>query len=583
MPDFFLNLFNVFMYCFKKIRTMKTIALIICLLSIQVFAGEEKTVTSKISKVTVYQQGAQIERKASYSVGKGITTVIIEGISPNIDPRSLQINASGNVIILDSKYTVFYPQPEPVQHHDNSIPPKIQKEIILLEDSLFTLEYDILSLQSQIDVLNSEKSIIENNGTIKGQGKVNDSIPLLKDALEFYHEKMIAINAELLDLSREKIILVKKQNRMKLRLSDLKNYNANNNLTPTPNKPPIHQIHITLSAEEPVSGRISASYLVNNAGWVPLYDLRSSAAEGKIDLTYKAQVYQNTGVNWEGVKLHLSTNNPYANKTKPTLTPWYLDYYTYRNDGYSQNNKKEMNGVGSVPTLAYSAKDSEMSEDDYNAQTTKNFTTIIEQLISVEYAIDLPYDIQSDGQMNMVLVNQETLNTEFLYYAVPKLDLSIFLVARITDLGKLNLVPGKTNLFHDGAYIGETYLNPMTMDDTLDVSLGKDPNIVATRTLLKNESKEKIVGEKIVKTYAYLIEIKNHKKETIKLTVQDQIPVTRNNEIEVELIESDRGDLNEISGIINWNKRIKAYDTETINLVYTVKYEKTKTVNLASN
>lgn len=582
---FFLNLFSNSVYRMKNIEIMKNILFILSFATWNLFASENETVVkSSISQVTVYQQGAQIQQKATYSIGKGISTLIIEGVSPSIDPSSLQINATGSIVLLDSKYSVYYPEPEPVDFSTNEIPVKIQREISLLQDSLFEMEYSINTIQYQMDVLNSEKRIIENNGTIKGQGKVNDSIPLLKDALIFYHEKMNQINKELLRLGREKVLLAKKQARMQARLNDLYNYNNNNKLTPKPNKEPIHRIEIMVSAEEAVSGRIDVTYLSNNAGWVPLYDFRSKAATSSIDLTYKAQVYQNTGIDWEGVKLNLSTNNPYANKTKPELSPWYLDYYTYRNTNYNQSKSTSNNaGFGNnAPTL--SSKDeaeSSMAYDDYDAITSVNYTTMIEQLISVEYAIDLPYTIKSDNQRNMVLINSKSLNTEYMYYAVPKMDLSVYLVARITDLGNLNLIPGKANLFHDGTYLGETYLNPSTMEDTMNLSLGKDPGIIVSRTLIKEESKEKVVGDKIEKTISYRLILKNQKNKSIRLTMQDQLPLSRNSEIEIEILEISKGVVNEINGIVDWAIKMKPAETQTYQFVYKIKYDKTKNINLA--
>jgi len=566
---------------------MKKIIFLLSFFSLTGFAAEKGTVIkSTIGKVTVYQQGAQIQQKATYTVQKGITTLIIEGVSPSIDPASIQINASGSIVLLDSKYTIFYPQPDAVVNPANEIPVKIQREIVFLQDSLFDLEYDIQAIQYQIDVLNSEKRIIENNGTIKGDGKVNDSIPLLKDALLFYHEKMNLINKDLLRLGKEKVILGKKQSRMQFRLNELFNYNANSGLTPPQNKQPVHQIEITVSAEELATGKIDVTYLSNNAGWIPMYDFRSTAATSSIDLTYKAHVYQNTGIDWEGVRLNLSTNNPYANKTKPELYPWYLDYYDYRTTNFSDDSKRsnDMNGYGaSMPSLSKESSSSgAIGEDEYNAQTSSNFSTMIEQLLSIEYAIDLPYTIKSDNQMNMVLINTKSLNTDYMYYAVPKLDLSVYMVARITDLSSLNLIPGKANLFHDGAYIGETYVNPTTMDDTMNISLGKDQNIVVTRTLLKDESKEKVIGEKIVKSMSYRITIKNQKAKNIRLVMQDQLPVSRNSEIEIDAIDITRGSLDEVNGIINWNIRMKAAETQTYNLIYNVTYDKTKSINLAS-
>jgi hypothetical protein len=229
------------------------------LISISSKAEKETVVKSKINKVTVYTQGAQIQRKGSYSVSKGVTTLVIEGVSPNIDPNSLQVQATGSIVILDSKYDIFYPAPDPVVNPKNGIPLKILKEISFLEDSIFDITYDISEIQYKIDVLNSEKRIIENNGTIKGEGKVNDSIPLLEDAIAFYHKKMLEINGQLLKYSRSKNLLMKEQNAMNRRLTALQNYNANNNYVPTPKKPQVHQLKITVSAKESTKGRVKLS------------------------------------------------------------------------------------------------------------------------------------------------------------------------------------------------------------------------------------------------------------------------------------------------------------------------------------
>jgi uncharacterized protein (TIGR02231 family) len=552
-------------------------------------AEKETVIKSSIKKVTVYTKGAQIQRRASYSVSQGITTLVIEGVSPNIDPNSLQVQASGEIIILDSKYSIFYPQLEPVLNPKNGIPPKVLREISLLQDSIFNINFDLSEIQYQIDVLNSEKRIIENNGTIKGEGKVNDSIPLLADAIAFYHKKMLELNGQLLKLNRSKQLNTRSHGRMNTRLAKLHNYNENNNFISRPTKPPVHQVKITISAKASATGSLKLSYLVNNAGWTPSYDLRSSAADSKINLSYKAQVHQNTGIDWEGVNLSLSTNNPYANKTKPTLSPWYLDYHSYRNtdyNEYNQSSKAEIITGGATMDLKNSKKrinDLEMDEDIYDAMTASKFTTMIEHLISVEYEIDLPYSIKSDNLENMVLVSIKDLNTEYMHYAIPKMDLSVYMVARITALGDLNLVPGKANLFHDGAYLGTTYIDPNTMNDTLDLSLGKDPNLIMKRTLLKSESKQKVVGDKIVKTVSYKIQFKNHKSSTIKLIVQDQVPVSRNKEIEVSLDNLSKGKVDEVTGLVEWKFKMKPQASEEIDIKFTVKYDKTQNITLAFN
>ncbi|NOQ74351.1 MAG: mucoidy inhibitor MuiA family protein [Crocinitomix sp.] len=565
---------------------MKSILILItCLFSIHSFATEEFTVKSKIKSVVVYQQGAQIQRQGNYTVKKGITEIKISGVSAQIDANTLQIKATGNVVILDSKHAIIYPEPIKQNPVSNEIPPKIKKEIYYLQDSLFDLSYQQTAVQNKMDVLLSQKRIIENNGTIKGEGKVNDSIPLLKDALKFYHEEMNRINANLLQLNREKTLLAKQQNRMNFRLGELNNYNRNNQLVGPQNPEPIHEIIVTVSASEGASGRLEVTYLVQNAGWIPLYDLRSSNSAKTIELTYKAQVYQNTGIDWKNTRLNLSTNNPYANKTKPILNPWFLDYYTANYEGYNRDAKKSIRATEATsPGSLYNGSD-EYAEEDKDmsgmALTADQFVTTVEQLVSVEYAIDLPYTIKSDNQKNMVLVKTSSLSTDYLYYTVPKLDPSVYLIAQITDLDKLNLIPGKATIFHDGSYLGATYINPNTMKDTMDLSLGKTTNITVKRQLIKNATKEKIIGDKIVKTFAYQIEVRNLARTSIELIVEDQVPVSRNPEIEIEIESISRGKLDEINGFVTWKDKIKPGALNKYELIYTVKYEKTKPINLA--
>lgn len=563
---------------------MKKILGLVCILlfATNSNAADEKIVKSSIKTVTVYSQGAQIYRNSSYSISTGVTEVIIEGVSPRIDPKSLQVKATGNAIILDSKYSLFYPKPE--QTALEGLPLKVRRGIALLEDSLDNINFEIEALQDDIDVLVATKNILKNNGAIRGQGKVNDSIALLKEAIDYYTVKMMEVNKKLQSLNKKKKTKVEIKTGMTERLNDLRNYQNNANLNPKP-KGPIHRIVVTLKADAPVSGKLDISYLVSNAGWTPMYDLRSEITSGKVNLNYKAQVYQNTGVDWEDVRLNISTNNPYQNKTKPELHPWYVDFYRYNN--YQQNRTSDNKPKSGVKKMAeaYGYDDAESAAPatlstggTVDAVYSDQFTQVIDHVISAEFRIDLPYTIKSNSEQHMVLIKNEDLSADYRYYTVPKYDKSVYLVAQLSKLDELQLVPAKANIFFDGSYIGETYLDPTTMDDTLNLSLGKDPNIVVKRTLLKHESKDKVVGTKKERTYAYAIEVKNLKSTTIEVIVQDQIPITQNAEIEIEAEELSKGKLTERTGLVEWNLTIKPKGKKDLTLKYKVKHDKDKNV-----
>jgi len=550
------------------------LAVLVVFTSIYASANDKEIVKASIAEVTVFAQGAQIHKRASYSVKPGVTEIIIEGISPYIDPKSLQVKATGNVILMDSKYQLYHPKPETILLE--GLPLKIRKDIQLLEDSIKFMNYEIQEIQDEIDVLNATKSILANNGAIKGQGKVNDSIQLLKQAIEYYSVKMTEINKKLQALNKRKYDKAEKKKAMDERLVQLRNYQNNPELKPK-NQGPVHRIVITVQSKELVSGKINLSYLVSNAGWTPQYDLRSDGMNGKINLTYKANVYQNTGLDWDNVKLSISTNNPYQNKTKPTLHPWYIDYYTYRND------RKKSEAYGNAPAAlnevtitqkGYSYMNSTADSETIQAQTSAQFVETIRQLSSVEFKIDLPYSIKSNNEQHMVLIKQVDMDANYKYYAVPKMDASVYLVAQITKLDELGLVPAAANIFFDGSYIGETYIDPSSMEDTLNLSLGRDMNIQIKRTLLKKELKEKIIGDKKERTFAYTIEVKNLKATAIELVIQDQIPITTNADITIEAGDLNKAKHDQRTGFLEWSINLKPKESKTIDFSFKVKHNK---------
>ncbi len=557
---------------------MKSIVVIVLALigltSFNSFANDKEVIKSTISDVTVYMNGAQVYRKANFSVKAGITELIIEGVSPNIDPRSLQVKAFGNIILIDSKYDTYYPQPKTTKLE--GLPLKIQNQIRALLDSIEDVSYIQKELQDEIDVLNNSKSILANNGAIRGQGKVNDSINLLKQALDYYQVKMNDINKKLQSIGKKKRSKDVQLSEMNARLNDLRNYQDSNKEPEI--KGPIHRLILTVQSKEATSGKMNVSYLVSGASWVPTYDLRADILTGNVNLNFKANITQNCGESWENIGLTLSTNDPQANKTKPELHTWYLDYY---NIGYQQGGYGRTNSLNSYNNVAPSAPAMKVEADNSNyeykeAETANNFTTMINRVLSAEYKIDLPYTILSDGEEHMVLVKNIDLNAKYRYYCVPKLDASVFLVAEILKLDELKLVPATANIFFDGTYMGETYIDPTNMSDTLKLSLGKDPNIIVKRMLLKKESKEKILDKDKERTESFEIIAKNLKSTAIELVIEDQIPVTTNAEIVIEALETDKAQYNKNSGKLTWVTTLKPKEQATYKFSFKVKHPKDK-------
>jgi uncharacterized protein (TIGR02231 family) len=559
---------------------MKKSFILSCLLfaSSWLRATEKETIKATLTEVTVYAQGAQMHNKANYSVNAGVTEIIIEGISAFIDAKSIQVKGTGDLVLLDTKFSFYYPQPTNALNQGASL--KITKDIQLLEDSLRVMDFDIRDIQDEINVLNASKSIIASNGMVRSIGKVNDSINLLKQTIEYYTLKMNELNKKIIALEKKRQEKAFKKILMETRLTDLKNY-QNNNGEIENNKSPIPRITITVSAKTAVSGKLNFSYVVSNAGWTPIYDLRSDASTGKIELTYKAEVFQSSGLDWDNIKLNISTNNPYVNKTKPTLNPWYIDYNLYKlEDKKGRMDKLQEVQITSQALFNRGYAYSEDMDDEKNIMGADQFTTVVHRLISAEFKIDLPYSIKSNNEKHMVLIKSTNLDTKFKYYSVPKLDASVYLVAQMTKLDELQLVPGQANIFFDGSYIGETYIDPTTMDDTLNLSLGKDPSIVVKRTLLKKELKDRIIGDKRERTFAYSIEISNQKSSSIEIVIQDQLPITQNADINIESDNFAKGRFDERTGLLEWSFILKAKENKVIDYNFRVKHAKDKNLEI---
>ncbi len=535
-------------------------------LSGNLYAVNEKITKSKIDKVTVFLQGAQVYRSCSLTLTPGITNIVIENLEQGIDSKSLQASGTGNFIILDVKQNVKYPD----ANQKIKVFSKNSKEILLLEDSLLALGYDIEEFANRKDVLNIEKQTLLNNKIIKGEAK-NDTLPQLKEALIFLREKLNNINSELLRLKKENQKLMVKQNRIQINLNELK---ALDNQVASNQKSNInYQLIVMVSCETANTATININYLLQNAGWTPSYDLRTKSTNSAMMLTYKANVYQSTGTDWDNVKLTLSTNNPNLGNAIPVLSPFYLNYYNeYQNKRNKYAEEKELTKAEKT----ISAAPSMLSQND--AFTTADYTLMEKTMLSFEYVIKLAYTIPSDGQTHIVAVQNKEVPANFEHFAIPKLDNNAFLLARLTGWDDLNLIPGTASVFFDDAYVGATYIDPNNTNDTLDLSMGRDKGIVVKRIKLKDKTKEKIFADYKTNTVTYEITLRNTKENKAMFTLEDQIPFSQNQEIKIELKEGFGAKLDENTGKLVWKFNLKPKEIKTIIISYEVKYPANKTI-----
>ena len=550
----------------------KTVAILACIMHhIGAFATEnQKTISSKINHVTVFMQGAQIDRSGYTTLPKGNSIVVFDGVSQFINRTSIKASGKGDFSILDVQYNYVYPKPGEI---DSQAYNKLDGKIEKLQDSINSHNLEMANIRAKKKAIETEKGVILKHPLLNGQGK-RDSLDLLKTTIKYLEDQLANIADRYLTLQKRELVMTKIQTRMNKRMQELKNYKAN---FPRPAaSQPKHQVHVSVYAEKATKAKISVTYKVNNAGWSPWYDITAKDAGDDVSLVYKAAVWQNTGIDWKNAKLRISNANPNQNNTKPVLPRWYIDYY--RNMQVRQTRQPRYFKSQAEKAIATTDADEVESVNDdvltKDAGMAYDYSQKIQNFSSVEFDIDLPYSIKSTGKAHFVTVHKHNLNASFKHYLVPKLDKDAFVVARILDWENLDLLVGNANIYFGNTFIGRTVLDPTIVTDTLEVSMGRYRSMAIKRTKLKEKTKNKVVGPKKVYTATYQIELRNNSANPINLALEDQIPVTNNQNIEIELTKPDGGTLNEYMGLITWDFKLKPYEKKTVTYTYTITYPK---------
>lgn len=553
-----------------KIHTMKNfsilrIALILILLSTNAFADNIKTTKASVDKATVYLSGAQLTCSSEFPALPGINQFVFEGVSPFLDQKSLQASAKGNIVIMDVKFETKYNEVKKVE----TIKP-YDKALKVANDSLVLLNFEIDEMNEQLQGLVTEKNILLNNRLIKGES-LRDTLDMFKDGINFLRQRLINISSESTTLRKKLYYKNVTKEMLENRIAELNKINISGE--------PVAQeatqtIVVTAYSEVPATANVSVSFFVQQAAWLPSYDLRANT-NGTIDLSYKAELRQQTGMDWKNVSLTLSTGNPSQSTVKPELTPFYLSFVQNIRNKYPKAAREETQ-AGAVLLSKDVAKS--ILDEVSDAPTLADFTSENEKMIQTEYDIKLKYSIPNDPNIHVVAIQNKSLKSKYKYSAVPKLDLNPYLLADLNNWNEMNLLPGNSRIYFDGNYLGTSVLNPEASVDTLTLSLGRDRGILLSRKKLKDKTKERVIIDEKSIAVTYEIVVRNTKSFPVKLDITDQIPVSSDPDIKIALLDGDGSELNAETGIMTWDISLKANESKKLKFSYEVKIPKNKSL-----
>ena len=536
---------------------MRYLKLLVCLLIMQpAFAQiQEHTVESKIESVKIYLQGAEVIRTKAISLKTGKHRLILSGLSPNINAQSIQVTSSKNTSILS------------ITNKTNFLKPKTAKgNTKIMLDSIQMLRFELQALDDFKKAFAKEEEILRQNQNLKGTEKGLTTDDLIKVA-NFYRTRFREIYKERTRINRSVNDINQTISRLNGQLSQL-----NSGSSPT------SEVYLELKVKSSGTTKVKVRYVVANAGWSPIYDLRAGELNEPINLNYRALAFNNTGVDWNEVNITLSTADPNQSASKPLLAPWRLNQNSVASSAQFQQ------GQGRTNSLNIQITDN-MARNDFTLDnsmptgtevgTRIRFETIEISELSNDFVIDEPYSLPADSKPYSIDIKNNDLNASYRHYAVPKMEKDAFLLAQITGWEALDLIDGPMNIYHKESYVGQANLSTRTLRDTLDLSLGRDKNVIVTRVKQKELSKKQFFGSDNKVTRAYKISVKNNHRFPITIEIQDQIPLSTNKVIEVTLIDKSRADYTANTGKMIWTfKKMKQGEQKSINFSFSIKHPK---------
>ena len=610
----------------------------------------ERPLASTITLATVYLDGAQVNRTAEpLALPAGRSTLVFTELTADLDPGSLQVAADNmeDLTILSVTHRLNF--------NERPADPAAAETGLL--DRIDALEDRRRRFEAELAIAKEEEELLKANRDLTGDAQVNAED--FARGVEFYRERMRAIKLTYLALSDSLRANAEARELRQQQLSELGKSRE---------RPVRAEVVVEVLADRAVTSELRLSYLVAAAGWTPEYDVRVDKLSEPVDLRYRALVRQQTGEDWENVKLVLSTGDPTLSAEAPELPTWRVGggrrppvyrptakrdvapggYRTVRGritdaEGYPLIGASvliEGTNIGTVTDiegnyevqvpneaeyliLSYTGFDTQritinsnyvessleagalleevvvtgsqmnnladklagavrgVRSRDLNrsARSTPSTpapapvpTTVQRRATTVAFAIKLPYTIASDGKPRRVEIERYAVPAVYTHLAVPKLRPETYLTAALTDWEQYDLISGNLQLFFEGTYLGQSYLDVEQTADTLNLSLGRDPGVVVTRRADRDyRSRGGLFGSKQVEARGYTIAVRNTKDQPVQLTVVDQVPLAANDDIDIELDIPAGAVYDEKTGRVTWKLVLAPREERTLAFGYTVR------------
>ena len=282
----------------------KTFILLLFLTVLSIGASAQGRMMPKLDKVTIFSKGAQVYRHKQVALQAGEQTLSFTGLSPYIDVNSIQVKAEGNVTILGVSQRFVRP--------DSAM---LSEQLRAAEAALKKARNRQAEVKAKRTVMKSQLEMVKTNSSTAAR-TVATPLEAIKQLNQYYYDETMTINKRLIDLDEEEQLAnhnVEKQQEVIDSLAGL-------------NTKRLTVIDVKVDAPRASNANFTFVYYVNGASWYPTYELRSGSTATPLQLTYKANITQQTNEDWRNVPVTLSSANPNRSNVSPELKTYWLDY-----------------------------------------------------------------------------------------------------------------------------------------------------------------------------------------------------------------------------------------------------------------
>ncbi|WP_275094512.1 mucoidy inhibitor MuiA family protein [Pseudomonas nitroreducens] len=514
---------------------------------------------SRISAVTVYTDRAIVTRTATLQLPAGQHEIALEQLPLRIDDNSLQasLSASAAATLLD------------VSSAPQVSPPSEDNRLQQLDAQLRDLERQEREISDRGSVLENQKQFladIQASSTKPGKNQALPSIDELKNLLQMSEGNL----GRILDEQRK---LDQQGEELQQRKQELENQRSHLAGDGTHYKRAILRVALEKSAQV----QLQLSYTLYDASWRPAYDARLRDGEDKIELTYQGIVRQSSGEDWTDVDLTLSTARPNLGSSVPALSPWFVDTFDPRTvmparpapapaaPMMAMEAKKAQRFVADEQAVAGSLAEMPVAVADVSGATT-----------SASFHIPTRATLNSDGSSQKVSIAQFKLPATFRYLATPSLREAAYLQADTRNTSDYPLLPGPLNTYLGNTFVASGQLRAVMPGETFELALGGDEAMSIKRKLVNRYTDYTgLTGGRKRVTYEFRIDAQNNHKTEQRLQFKDQLPISRNEQIKVTLLEPEGQEAkHEDDGKLLWDWQLKPGEKRSTTLKFSVEYPK---------